>query len=91
MRKVILLFALIGLAAGAAPLAGAAENDPERGKVYVRNPNGSTTEIYILRGTAPKDQSSVTVPNEEPAAKKEEPPKTKKIRRGRRTYTVPAD
>ena len=99
MRKGVLLFALIGFAVGEAPLAGAQDGVPQRGKTYTRDsdlsrfspkPGASSTEIYILRGTEPKDQSAVTV-TDEPAAKKDEGPKTHKVRRGRHTFTVPGE
>ena len=90
MRKHILIFALIGLAVGDAQLAGAGEDDSKRGRNYVYTPGGNRTEIFILRGTEPKDQTGIMVTTPEPAAK-EEAPKTKKVRRGKRTYTVPAE
>lgn len=90
MRKHILIFALIGLAVGEAQSAGAGENDSDRGRNYVRDPRGTTTEIFILRGTEPKDQTGIKVTDPEPAAK-DEAPKTKKVRRGKRTYTVPVE
>ena len=90
MRKGVLLLALIGFAAGEAPLASAQDGVPQRGTAYTRDsdlsrfspkPGASTTEIYILRGTEPKDQSSVTVAPPEPAAKQDEPPKIRNHRR----------
>ena len=88
MRKHILALAAIGLAVGGAQRAGAGENDSDRGRTYVRDSRGNTTEIFILRGTEPKDQAGIKVTDKEPAAK-EEAPKTKTVRRGKRTYTVP--
>lgn len=94
MRKGVLLFALIGFAAGEAPLASAGDDRPVRGTTYTTDsdlsryrpkPGAGTTVIHVLRGTEPKDPSNVTV-TPEPAAK-EEPPAPRKIRRGRYTYT----
>jgi len=65
-----------------------ADNDPERGRTNIRG--ASTSEIFILRGTEPKDQSGITITTKEPSAKVEAP-KTRTVRRGKRTYTVPAD
>ena len=91
MRKGVLSLALIGFAVGGGPLATAQDGVPKRGYTYTRDsdlsrfspkPGASSTEIYILRGTDPKDPGAVTVAPPEPAAKPEEPPKVRNHRRG---------
>jgi len=84
-----LLLALTGLAVGV-QLASAGENDPGGRKSDTRYYGPRGWEVYILRGTEPKNDTGVTVTTKEPPAKVE-PPKTRIIRHGRHRRTVPAE
>ncbi|HEY7608714.1 MAG TPA: hypothetical protein VIF14_05730 [Alphaproteobacteria bacterium] len=91
----------VALAGGAGHGALAEEGLPKRGTTYTtdgevtryrQRENRSTTQIYILRGTeakqSEKDAGIVLVAPDPPAKEK---PKTRKVRRGKRTYTVPVE
>lgn len=102
MRRDAFAFALvISVVGGGAIAASARAEEPARGTTEAerdvtgdsRPRPGELYEIYILRGSGPKEQAAVAVP-EPPKTqekKKAEPAKTRKARRWRSTHGEPDD
>ncbi len=95
MRRPVVSFALmVSVVAGGAIAASArAEGTEQDVTSESRTRPGELYDIYILRGTGPKQENVVAVP-EAPKAqekKKAEPAKTRKARRWRSTHGEPDD